>query len=147
MDGSYYWPLAKKNMIEEIEWTWNDGWLLIAIFLVGADKSAPLYMVIGAADATNHAIPTTQELTRAFTKFVQCGLITVAGDQYTVCPEHIPAIKKAFAGKGGLFESGDKGLKFLKRSQLVQKNNLTVTLTDVEVEAAYKEYINAMRKR
>ncbi|RPI76579.1 MAG: hypothetical protein EHM45_12530 [Desulfobacteraceae bacterium] len=130
-----------------VEWTWSDGWLLMALFLVGVERSAHLHEVLGAADATNHAIPTTRELAQAFTKFAQCGLITVTDNQYAICPEHVSAIKKVYEGRGGLFASGDKGLKFLKRSKLVPKNDQLITLTDTAVEAAYKSYRKVMRKR
>ena len=48
------------------EWTWSDGWILMATYLVQSKENPTLRDVIGAADATNHAIPTPIELSNAF---------------------------------------------------------------------------------
>jgi hypothetical protein len=130
-------------MRDEVQWTWSDGWLLMALFLATPEKGALLHELIGAADATNHAIPTVQELSLALTKFVQCGLVTVTGDRYAISPEHNAAVRKAYKGKGGLFASGDKGLRFLTGSGLVPANNHRVELTEREVGVAYKRYLKA----
>jgi len=119
----------------------------MALMLAGGDRSARLHEVIGAADATNHAIPTTQELSRALTKFVQYGVATVTGDLYSITPECLPDIKKAYKGKGGLFASGDKGLKFLQSTEFLQKSDSCIELSDVEVDSAYKLYLKAIREK
>ena len=134
-------------MADEVQWKWTDGWLLMALSIASAEADAGLHELIGAADATNHAIPTTRELSRALTKFLQCGLVTVTADRYAVATEHAAAVTKAYMGKGGLFSSGDKGLKFLTRSGLVPKNDQRVELTDKQVDVAYKAYRRAMRTR
>lgn len=134
-------------MVSKAEWTWTDGWLLMALFLAAAERSAPLTQIIGSADAINHAIPTSQELSNSFTKFIQCGLITVAGDLYQINQEFVPDIRKAYQGRGGLFTSGDKGLKFLKRSKLLPKDEQDIILTDQDVKEAYELYSKAIREK
>ena len=117
----------------------------MALLLAGGDKSARLHEVMGAADATNHAIPTTQELSHALTKFVQYGVVTVAEDLYSITPEYFFVVKKAQKGKGGLFASGDKGLKFLKSTEFLRRSDNCIELSDKEVDTAYKLYLKAMR--
>ena len=48
---------------------WEDGWILMAIHMSENNNGASLCDIISAADATNHTIPTADELTKSFTKF------------------------------------------------------------------------------
>ena len=66
--------------IETKQWTWNDGWILMSVYLAQSDEKATLSEIIAAADATNHAIPTTNELSHAFTQLVNAGVLHVKGD-------------------------------------------------------------------
>lgn len=129
------------------EWTWNDVWILMALYLAQGQTGAELHAVIGAADAINHAIPTSCELSRAFTKFVRCGLLSVAEDRYAILSEFLPTIRKAYEGKGGLFASGDKGLKWLQRWKLVESADQNIEINDAAVKAAYTRYVNALKKK
>ena len=80
----------------------------MALYLSGEDQGAELYEIIAAADATNHAIPTAQEMSLALTKFMRCGLAQERERRYLIASDHLSAIKKAYDGRGGLFASGDK---------------------------------------
>ena len=129
------------------EWTWNDGWILMSVFLAQGEDGAELHQIIGVADAINHAIPTSQELSESFARFANCGLMVNEGDRYAIASEFLSAIKKAYDGKGGLFSSADKGLKWLKKSGLVENAKQCVDVDDRQVESAYNRYVKALRKR
>jgi len=134
-------------MTDMLQWTWSDGWILMALYLAGKDQGAQLYEIIAAADATNHAIPTTREMSRALTKFVQCGVVLEGEGRYSIVSDYLPAIKKAHDGRGGLFASGDKGLKWLRKSRLTAHSQGCVELTDAAMKEAYDAYTKAIRAR
>ncbi len=116
-------PVRQEKMINSLEWTWNDGWILMSLFLTRDADGTPLKDIIAAADATNHAIPTPKELSRALSKFIQCELISTNDDRYLISSEFIPDIQKANEGKGGLFQTPEKGFKWLTKSGLTIKND------------------------
>lgn len=127
-------------------WSWNDGWILMALFLAHDETGAELHEIIATSDATNHAIPNPGELSEAFTKFAGCGLLTVVGDRYVIAPEYRPAIEKASRGKGGGFESGNKGLNWLKRSGLSEVKSRSLVVDDGAFALAYERYVKAIHK-
>lgn len=134
-----------KKMTDELQWVWNDGWILMAIYLSGRDQGAELYEIIAAADATNHAIPTAREMSLSLTKLIRCSLIQVQEDRYSIVTDYLSSIKAAYDGRGGLFTSGDKGLKWLQKEKLTDRGNEDVKLTETQMKAAYDQYIKAIR--
>src|SRR5687767_1532127 len=100
------------------QWAWKDAWILAATSLVHQRGGATLAEIIGAADVINHAIPTAGELSRAFSRLVDCGNIQVKNDRYLLARNRQRGIKEAVAGKGGLFSKVDKCLKWLKGAGL-----------------------------
>jgi hypothetical protein len=98
---------------ETKQWTWNDGWILMSTYLAQSNKKSTLADVIAAADATNHAIPTPNELSQAFTKFVNAGILNIENNNYRIKSEFLDGIGKAYKSKGGLFKSAEKGQKWL----------------------------------
>jgi len=127
------------------EWTWNDGWVLMSLFLAHAETGAALHEIIAAADATNHAIPTAVELSRTLTSFAKCGLISFDGNRYRITSDFLPGIKKAYDGRGGLFSSGDKGLKWLRRSRLTECVEVQIDVNEMDLRAAYQQYVAGLR--
>jgi len=123
------------------QWTWNDGWIIMSIYLVQSTESTELCDVLGAADATNHAIPTTNELSHAFSKLSNAGVIEVKENKYIINPSFFKDIEAAYNKKGGLFESGRKGEKWLKKSNLEAVMNLSVSVSEKELKEAYDKYI------
>ena len=103
---------------ETKQWTWNDGWILISTYLAQSSKTPALADIIAAADATNHAIPTPNELSRAFTKLVTAGILNIENNNYKIKSEYLDGIEKAYNSKGGLFESGRKGQDWLNTLKL-----------------------------
>jgi hypothetical protein len=134
-------------MSSNMVWTWEDGWILMAIYCAANEDGAELSEIISVADATNHAIPMTSELSSAMTKFVQCGLISVVDNRYHIAKHFLPAVRKAFEGRGGLFSSGDKGHRLLKRTKAPPDQTLRVELTEAEVTTAYRNYMNRYSTR
>ena len=129
-----------KRLTGQLEWSWSDGWLLMALLLAQGTKGARLCELIAAADLTNHAIPTARELSSALTKFARCRLVTASRGRYLLSPRHVPALWKAYEGRGGLFSSGDKGLKWLKRAALAPAVKRRIPISDAQVKAAYDQY-------
>ena len=136
----------QHDMTDTTQWTWSDGWILMALYLVSRDQGANLYEIIAAADATNHAIPTAGELSSALTKFAQCGLIWQHEGRYSIVGDYLSAIGKAYDSRGGLFATGDKGLKWLRRTRLPAQGTDCIELSDAEVRAAYDRYVEAIQK-
>ncbi len=135
-------------MDSELDWTWNDGWILIATYLAHESDGASLRELIAAADAINHAIPTAVELSNAFTKLASAGIVEVADDnRFQIRKDLLPEIEKAYKGKGGLFESGAKGEKWLRSVDMTPTTIGDDLITADEVSIAYREYIAASRKR
>ncbi len=60
---------------------------------------------------------------------------------------YLPDIEKAYKRKGGLFESANKGQKWLNNSDLNVIKTPKVTITDKEVKDAYNEYTSSIRKK
>ena len=119
----------------------------MSLFLTRDAVGTPLKDIISAADSTNHAIPTPKELYQALSKFIQCELISINEDGYLISSEFMPDIQKANEGKGGLFQTSEKGFKWLNKSGLTIKNDKKIELTDEEVHSAYQAYIKAIHKR
>jgi hypothetical protein len=127
-----------------IEWAWSDGWILMSLFLARGGAEVELHEVIAIADATNHAIPTAKELTSAFTRFSRCGLLVVTDGSYKLAPEFRPSIRKASKSKGGLFQTGKKGLDWLRNSGLTESSTKRIIIRDAKAKAAYERYIKRM---
>lgn len=123
--------LVRAVSAEQLEWSWSDGWLLMALLLAQGTKGARLFELIATADLTNHSIPTAEELSSALTKFVRCRLATAVRGRYRLSPQHVPAIRKAYEGRGGLFSSGDKGLKWLARAALAPAINRRIHISSL----------------
>ena len=128
-------------------WSWNDGWILMAIYLAQSNEKPMLANVIGVADAINHAIPSSKELGFAFTKLVNAGILKINGNEYRITETYIEEIENAYKAKGGLFETANKGLKWLKSSGILPTELPKVRVTEEELKSAYKEYISQIWKK
>ena len=128
-------------------WSWDEGWILAATCMAQKDNGATLADIIGAADAINHTIPTATELSTAFSHLAGCGIVRLSDDRYVVAEEHLQAIRKVLKGKGGLFASADKLLKWLRRAGFEGDTAATLPLSDAEVKQAYESYRAALKQR
>jgi hypothetical protein len=131
---------------ETKQWTWNDGWILMSTYLAQSNKKSTLADVIAAADATNHAIPTPNELSQAFTKFVNAGILNIENNNYRIKSEFLDGIGKAYKSKGGLFKSAEKGQKWLNTLRIESNRTSKITITKEEVNNAYKEYTSQIKQ-
>jgi hypothetical protein len=130
------------------QWDWNDGWILAATLLVHKAGGATLAEVIAAADAVNHAIPTTDDLSRAFSRLADCGIVQIKNDRYLVARGRRRAVALSVTARGGLFSSADRCLKWLKTTGLEPpQSSATASLSDAEVRAAYESYRGWSKKR
>jgi hypothetical protein len=120
-------------MNEGQEWTWSDGWILMAVYLAANDQAAGLHKILIMADCINHAIPTKYEMSQSLTKFLQHSVVKQVDAKYTIASEYLPAIKMAYEGRGGLFSSADKGVKWLRNANLVASNQESIHLTDSDM--------------
>ncbi|MEL7264328.1 MAG: hypothetical protein AAFP69_05890 [Planctomycetota bacterium] len=60
--------------------------------------------LIAAADAMNHAIPTSGQLSRAPTRLAKCSVIKHFEGRFRISQDYLPAIAAVNDKKGGLFE-------------------------------------------
>lgn len=124
------------------QWTWNDGWILMSLYLVQSKGNCLLSDIISAADAINHAIPTTNEFSNALTKLVNAGLLDIVDKHYNIKQEFMSEIESAYKQKEGLFESARKGKNWLNNSKFEVIKKPRLTITQEELILAYKNYIN-----
>ena len=134
-------------MTSSLEWTFNDGWILMSVSLTHGDDGASLDELIGAADAMNHAIPTEGELSRSLTRLVSCGILIEDDGRYRIVDAHMPLIAKANCGKGGLFSTPEKGKKWLSRMQFEVDESVRVSITEEQQSLAFDLYRKRLRWR
>ena len=128
-----------------MNWTHRDGWLLMAVHMSACDKPATLAQVIAAADATNHAIPTHGELSRAFSRLAEVGVLVATEDRFSIAPNYRETVEAALNTRGGLFAAGDKGLKWLRETSFSRTEPAAIAVSEADVAAAYREYTSAIR--
>lgn len=119
----------------------------MSVYLALSDEGASLADIIAAADATNHAIPTPNELSHAFTKLVNSGVLVARGNNYEIDGKYLAGIEKAYKAKSGLFESANKGKKWLSSSGLLPIETPKITVTEEQVTSAYNEYTSRIRNK
>ncbi len=118
----------------------------MSVFLVQSKEEPTLAEVVAAADATNHAIPTPNELSQAFTKLINAGVLKVNCNNYKISSDYLSEIEKAYKSKGGLFESANKGKKWLNKSGLEVIKTPKITIKQDDVKIAYDAYTSNIEK-
>ena len=119
----------------------------MSVFVTHGDNGASLDSVIGAADAMNHAIPTTGELSRSLTRLASCGVLSEDDGRFRIAETHLPLIDKANKGKGGLFSMPDKGRKWLSRMKFDVDDSIRVSVTEEQLAQAFDRYRERLRQR
>lgn len=122
-------------------WDWSDGWLLMSIYFACQDSDAELADVVAAADAINHAIPSESELLQACTKLKQCGVIIHDRGKFRIATKFSEELKQVNQAKGGLFQSAEKGLKWLKQTDFSGVSQDSCEITTQQISAAYQTYL------
>lgn len=133
-------------MTKGSEWTFNDGWILMSVFLAHGGSGAALDDLIGAADAMNHAIPTSGELSRSLTRLASCGILTESNGRFRIADIFIPLIAKAHEGRGGLFSTPDKGKRWLAKSKFNVDGAVDISISDERLSLAFALYRKQLRK-
>jgi hypothetical protein len=121
-------------------WTRSDAWILIAISSAHRKGGATLAEIVGAAEAIKPALPTAGELSRAFSRFVDCGIVRVNNDRYLLARNWQRAVKEIVEGRRGRVSKFDKCLKLLKSAGFKLAQSTTVTVSDSDVRAAFESY-------
>lgn len=119
----------------------------MSVYLTHGEVGAALGDLIGAADAMNHAIPTTGELSRVLTRLATCGILTEVDDRFRIAEKYMPMIAKAYQGKGGLFSTPDKGKKWLSRTVFDITDPVEVSITAERSDEAYKQYRKRLQRK
>jgi hypothetical protein len=128
------------------QWTERDGWILMSLLLVHSEEGPSLTAIIGAADATNHAIPTTGELSRALTRLVNTGVVSVIDQRYRINSIWLGELVAVKLTKGGLFSLPEKGKRWLSSKSFDITTRESVTITSEQLTNAYDEYARSLRK-
>ena len=103
----------------------------MSIFLANGSTPAKLEEIIAAADAMNHAIPRKNEFSESFGKLLAIGVIHISDNEFCIEPDHTQSITKAYDGRGGLFETPNKGRVWLNRAHAtVPQDYSRVELSD-----------------
>jgi hypothetical protein len=118
----------------------------MSLLLVHSDDGASLAALIGAADLTNHAIPTVGELSRALTRLNNVGVISVVDRHYKIESKHLEELEAAKLKRGGRFSLPEKGKKWLCSKSLDFENKGAVTICPEELTDAYNQYIQSLRR-
>jgi hypothetical protein len=134
-------------MTKALKWTFSDGWILMSVFGSHGENGATLDELIGVADLINHAIPTSEELSRSLTRLASCGLLAESDGRFRIAERFIPLIAKAAEGRGGLFSTPDKGRKWLARSKFNVDEPVDIKITDKRLSLAFELYRKRFRDR
>ena len=129
-------------MSSRAEWTFADGWILMAVFLAAREQQATLDAVVAAADMMNHAIPTALEVNQALGKLKAVDVLLEPQGHLAISPSFHASLQRAYYGRGGLFQSPDKGRKWLKRNFLAPDVFNTTSVTEQEFYQACELYQN-----
>ena len=132
-------------MKSQPEWTFNDGWILMSVFLMHGADGASLSYLIAAADAMNHAIPTSGELTRSLTRLAKCRVLANIDGRYRISTDYLSALTAANDKRGGLFATPEIGKKWLTKNEFEIDEDAEIPVTQDDVTAAFDEYRSAIR--
>lgn len=117
----------------------------MALLMCNSDKGTGLSNVIASADASNHAIPTANELTWAFTKLVSANVVEVENGNYKIVDQYLDDLTIAYNQPGGLFETGRKGEEWLNESGLDVSDETVIEISKLDVSNAYNDYVSKTR--
>ncbi len=109
-------------------------------------EGASLTAIVGAADATNHALPTVGELSRALTRLVNAGVVSVIGQRYQINSIWLDELMAVRLSKGGLFSLPEKGKRWLSSKSFDITTRESVTITSEQLTNAHDEYKRSLRK-
>lgn len=118
----------------------SDGLILMSIFGAEEGTGATLSGIIGYAEMLTHSVPSADQLSQAFTRLVQDGLLEVSTGRYVLCESMRLELKKSIGSEGKWAELPAKAVAVLKCHRHTPVNSKTVTLTAAEVATAWDEF-------
>ena len=122
-------------------WKFEDGWILMAVYMNAERGSASLDRIISAADACNHAIPTTAEINRALSKLIHLEIVGNSNGSIALESKCVEALDKERSKPGGLLDAPNKGLKWLQANwPCAPSTKENRVFSDEEVNVAYRCY-------
>ena len=127
-------------MSDNSSWTFEDGWILMSLYVVHGDEGALLEDMVGAADGMNHAIPTSGELSHSLTRLASCGILSRVGDRFRITDEYLPMLCEACKSRGGLFQTPHKGIKWLSSMEFDVEASVDISVSDDQLTQAYNKY-------
>lgn len=118
----------------------------MSLLLVHSVDGASLAALIGAADATNHAIPTVGELSRALTRLSNAGVVSAVDSRFKLTAIYVEELEAAKSKKGGLFSLPEKGKRWLCSKSFDIESGGSITILPEQLKQAYDEYTQSIRK-
>jgi hypothetical protein len=118
----------------------------MSVLLVHSEDGASLTALIGAADATNHAIPTVGELSRALTRLTNAGVVSATDQRFKIAASYLEELDAAKSKKGGLFTFPEKGKKWLCSKSFEIESEESISVSPEELKQAYEEYTQSIRR-
>jgi hypothetical protein len=131
---------------------WSDAWLLQAIAIASQQGPASLADVIAAADAVNHALPTSDELHGGLLRLTGGGFVEEVEHQFKLT-ERVPRQVEQTIVTSGWKRGRDAASTLLGAEPWSEKTNTSdprnrVTypgLTDDRMRRAEQDYVRARR--
>jgi len=113
----------------------------MAIHMNSERGSATLDRILFAADACNHAIPTSTELNGALSKLLFLRIVEESDDSFRINSAYISELDAAWEKPGGLFDTARKGLDWLQANWPdFEPPRTTNIISSKELNEAYKTY-------
>jgi len=119
----------------------------MSVYRMHGEDGASLPDLIAAADAMNHAIPTSGELSRALTRLAKCQVVKRTDDRFRIGNEWLPSNAAANDKKGGLFETPNKGKRWLASTKFTFDADARIEIGKEDLTAAFDEYRTALKRR
>ena len=132
---------------------WSDAWLLQAIALASRKEPATLADLLAAADAVNHALPTSEELHGALSRLGVGGFVEKVDDRFRLT-SRVPAEIRNAMSEGGWLRGRDAASALLEAEAWSPRTNVgdprnDVTypgLTPERIRRAEREYRRRARR-
>jgi hypothetical protein len=132
---------------------WSDAWLLQAIAVAATNGPATLGEIIGAADATNHALPTNDELHGALVRLTAAGFVEEVQNRFRLT-DNVPRREAAAIAESGWHRGRRTAAALLKAEEWSAERNVGDPrnqvvypgLTDDRIRAAEEEYRQRVKR-
>jgi len=122
------------------QFEWADAWILSAAIWAAEEHSAPnLEDLLACSDAINKAIPTTTELSGAFTRLVAGGLAEQVGGTIKPTESGLSLLRSVNPLRQSAFEEVQRLANALRQIP-ARSGARPIVVTDEALDAAYRKY-------